>query len=216
MTHAQGEGGGRSGGRLSFSAPERKKVLTFAALGAVCLVIVAFQVCKRKGPATAEAAPAVSGTAAAPVDLDQALQQMRDGDRQPETAGENKALCRTVDEAMELFLGDVKAATLPADKIRFSAFGLPEEPRKSSALAAAGGKPATAGKEQAEPADPVLAELNKLNLETVLVSARNRAAIINGQVLHCGETVNEFKIVEIEPGRVSVERGGKKYALLLK
>ena len=132
------------------------------------------------------------------------------------TVGSAEYQLGRIDEAMELFLGDIKAVTLPTDKIRCSAFGLPNEPQKSGASAGVDGKLATAGQEQTEPADPVLAELSKLNLETVLVSARNRAAIINGQVLHCGETVNEFKIVEIEAGRVSMERGGKRYALQLK
>lgn len=179
-------------------------------LAAVCAVVVVVQLWRRKSPATAQAATGAG--VAQTIDLDAALRQMQGAMHQP--VSDKRATFATVDEALELFLSGAKPVAVPVDDLRPKVFGLPE-----SAVAAQGAEDAEALKAQTEPEveplDPDVAALGGLHLETVLVSSHNRAAIINGQVLHCGETIEGFEVDAIDQGRVALTRNGKCFALTL-
>jgi len=194
--------------RLPLDSAERKKLVVVVALAAVCALVVVVQLWRRKAPATAQAA--TGAAAAQTIDLDAAVRQMQRAMHQPVV--DKHAAFTTVDEALDLFLGGAKAAAVAVEELRPAVFGLPE-------LAATQQAASDAAALKAEPApdtsDPDSTALAGLHLETVLVSARNRAAIINGQVLHCGETIEGFQVAAIEQGRVALTRNGKRFALTL-
>jgi len=194
--------------RLPLDSAERKKLVLVVVLAAVCALVVVVQLWRRKAPAAAQAA---TGTAAAQtVDLDAAVRQMQ-------TATERRVVDKhaafaTVDEALDLFLGGAKPAAVPVEALRPGVFGLPELAATKQAAADADALKAAP---EPEAVDPDSVALAGLHLETVLVSARNRAAIINGQVLHCGESIEGYKVTAIEQGRVALTRNGKRFALTL-
>ncbi len=202
--------------RLPLDAGERKKLLILAGLGVLCVIVVAVQLAGGNGPATAEAAPA--GGIATVMDFEAVLAKMRGrgGAASGKSASQDTF---TVDQALELFLGDTRPASVPVESFPSSVFGLPhtgnepdeiESSRKwSEENTAAGTSDETAD------TDPLLSALEQIELETVLVSPRNRAAILNGQVLHSGETLCGFRIDRIEPGEVTLSRAGREFTLTL-
>lgn len=204
--HNPSAGGSRISRRLPLDARERKKVAVLILLAGVCALVLVPQLWKHRGPSTAYADSITAPQAA--IDLEAVLEQMRSSFDKP--VGEGRVF-ETVDEALELFQGGARPLAVPVEELRERVFGVP--------LSVAGAKvrrelsPALAA--QAGDKSAVPAELKKLCLETVLVSSFNRAAIINGQVLHVGETVEGFRIEEIAIDRVSLSRDGKKYKMEL-
>ena len=211
MTHAQDRHGSasRRPRRLPLDSAERKKLLVVVILAAVCAGVVLVQLWRKKGPTPAQAS--TGATATAPVNLDEVIRQMRMALHQP--LGGKHATFTTVDEALELFLSGTRTSAVPVEQLRPMVFGLPE---LDGAKTTPPDADLAAAEQAAADGDPTTAALDKLQLETVLVSVRNRAAIINGQVLHCGETIDGFKVTAIEPGRVTLARDGKRFALTLK
>lgn len=208
-----GQDGGRRGRRLPFDAAERKKIIVLVVLAAVCGVVVLPQLWKSKGPATANAATASgSGTT---VDIESVVSEMRSSLTPPVKSEGGEAVFVTVDEALDLFVGSVRPQPVPVERLRLAVFGVPEA---AEAKDAASVKSVLALKAagQLNEGDPLKAELEKLNLETVMISSRNRAAIINGEVLHLGEMIEGFKIVAIEIGQVSLVKDGRPAKLKLK
>ncbi len=218
MTRRSSDNSGETshGGHLPFDKGERKKVMVVGGLVVVALVVVSVQVFKKSGPSVAQAAD--GAVVSVETDLKVALEQMR-LDQMPAAPGDGKATFQDVDQALEVFLGGAKPKGVPVDSLRGNVFGVPAEfmtpPAPDEAAMAARKAAGTAAKGEQE-VDPIEAELAELQLETCLVSARNRAAIINGQVLHCGEMVGGFKVLEIDPGRVTLAREGKQYSLMLR
>jgi hypothetical protein len=205
--------------RLPLDRSERKKVIALIVLVAVGAVVVGGQLWSKKGPAAAEAASPLMATSS--IDLEGLIKQIRQDDTPvATTAAGSKPLFRNIDEALDVFLDGAKAPAVPLNQLRHPIFGVPEECRRVAAPVAppepapapAAGPPSPEAKKE----DPAQAELAKLNLETVLVSSRNQAAIINGQVLHTGEMISGFQIVTITQGLVALERDGQKYELALK
>jgi len=203
---------------MPFDKGERKKVLVLGGLVVAALVVVSVQVFKKSGPSVAQAA--AGAVASVKTDLKAALEEMRldQMPAAPATPGDGKATLRDMDQALEVFLGGAKPKAVPIDSLRGDVFGVAAEfmtPPAPDEEAIAAKEAAGTGQADEEEVDPIEAALAELQLETCLVSARNRAAIINGQILHCGETVGGFKVVEIKPGRVTLAREGKQYTLTL-
>ncbi len=208
--------------RLPIDRAERKKLLTLAVLGVVGLIVLMWTFLGGRSPSNAQAM--VAEQAAQPaVDLEGALNEMQQGQR---PAADSGKLFGTVDEALDVFLDGWRTQSLPADELRLNVFAIrervldqvsPPTPEKpigpaiSTAPASGSTNAATA-----EVEDPLLAQLRKMRLQTVLISSRNRAALIDGQVLHVGDVLDGFEIVTIDPKRVVVERDGKAYALTLR
>jgi hypothetical protein len=205
--------GARSGRRLPFDASERKKIIVLAVLGVVCAAVVLPQLLKHKGPAEANASTA-TGAAATPLDIDAVVAEMRTSLTKPITNASGETVFTTVDEALELFVGGLRPQPVPVERLQLDVFGVPKAPVTDTP------PPAAAAPSKAAPGlspdDPLKAELAKLTLETVMISSRNQAAIINGQVLHVGETVEGFKITLIEIGQVTVAKDGRLAVLALK
>jgi len=203
------------GGRMPFDQGERKKVLVLGGLVVAALVVVGVQVLRKSGPSVAQAATGVMANVKA--DLKTALEQMR-LDQMPTASGGGEAAQQKVDEALEAFLGSRKPKGAAMDSLRGNVFGVPAQfmtppaPDQKAGVAQDAVQTAQADEQEV---DPIEAALAKLQLETCLVSTRNRAAIINGRILHCGETVGGFKVIEINPGRVTLVREGKQYTLAL-
>mgnify|MGYP001393600314 CR=1 FL=1 len=206
--------GTRSRRRLPFDASERKKIIVLAVLGVVCAAVVLPQLLKHKGPAQANAAAPAGADAAATLDIDAVVQEMRTSLNKPIQSPSGETVFTTVDEALELFVGGLRPQPIPAEALQLGVFGVPKastaETMAKAAPAALKAVPAL------DPEDPLKAELAKLTLETVMISSRNQAAIVNGQVLHVGEMVDGFKITAIEMGRVAVMKDGRTALLTLK
>ena len=52
-----------------------------------------------------------------------------------------------------------------------------------------------------------------LTLDSVLISAQRRVAVINGKAVTVGERVAGATVVSIQPQRVVLQRAGKNFAL---
>lgn len=200
---------------MPFDQGERKKVLILGGLVVAALLVVGVQVLRKSGPSVAQAAAGAMANVKA--DLKTALEQMR-LDQMPTASGGGEAVPQKVDEALEVFLGSRKPKGAAIDSLRGNVFGVPAQfmtPPAPDEKAMTAEDPAQTAEAGEQEVDPIEAALAKLQLETCLVSARNRAAIINGQILHCGETVGDFKVIEINPGRVTLVREGRQYTLTL-
>lgn len=209
-----GQDGRSPARRLPFDAAERKKIIVLAVLAVVCAVVVLPQLLKDKGPAAANAATPVAAAQTA-VDIDSVVAEMRSSLFAPIGTGGGEAVFTTVDEALDLFVGGVRPQPVPVKSLRTVVFGIPEALRTEEAASAKSlPVPQVAGAMGEN--DPMKVELSKLNLETVMISSRNRAAIINGEVLHEGELIDGFTIVSIGIDQVSLTKGGRQARLTLK
>lgn len=54
-----------------------------------------------------------------------------------------------------------------------------------------------------------------LTLSAIFLSANNSSALINDQIYHLGDTVNNMKIVSIDPNSVELQDRDKKVSLTL-
>lgn len=227
--HSGGVAGGGTKSRMPLDKNEQKKLRLLGLLCVVGVAVLAWTFLGSRGPKTAEAA-AAAGAMQPEVDLSAALTQMQ----QPPKAAPDK-LFTTVDDALDIFLDGWKSQSIPADRIRLSAFDLrgtlaansssaaPADaspattPAASQSLGNAAGRgPAGGQPPSGEEKDPLILQLQQMRLETVLVSARNKAAIINGRVVNIGEEVDGFRVTHIEPHRVVVQRDGRAFALVLR
>lgn len=200
---------------MIFDQGERKKLKVLGALVAVGLLVVGMQVVRKKGPATAKAAGEV--VTAAKMDLAAVLQEMQSGQALSLPGqGSGGVAFTSIDEALEVFAGGGKATPLPLEALRSDVFGVPKRFLQPPAPPVAELKSAPVEEKAAEPqVDPIDEEFATLRLVTCMVSARNRAAIINGNVLHCGETIGSFTVTEIAPSRVVLRHEAKQYTLTL-
>ena len=191
-----------------------KKLCMLGGLGVLGVVVLAWTFLGGKTPATAQAGMAVAGGPV--VDLEGALREMQS----PAKATGNKSFV-TVDEALEVFLTGWKAQLIPVDQVRLNAFDLRSTVLAQAVSAQTKAAEAAAAAKQAAvsgPAkdDPLITQLRKMRLETVMVSSRNSAAIINGRVVGVGESVDGFVIAQIEPNRVVMQCDGRAFALTLR
>lgn len=195
--------------RLPVDPAERKKVLVLVALGAVCVLVVIVQVLRKTGGSTAAAATTAVATAPEAVDLDAIVREMQATMYRP--ASDATATFQTVSEAVGLLAGGGSAVTIGPEAMRLDAFGLPrlDEP------ALPGQVEAIAAPTEPE-ADPVAEAFAGLELESILIGSRSRAAIINGKVLGEGERIDGFTVDAIAPGRVRLVRDGRVFTLKLK
>ncbi len=195
-------------GRMFLDKGERKKVKILAGLVAVALLVVGLQVLKKAGPSVAQAASeeAASGRTT----LETALQQMRQ-ELMPMTPGADGMGVCSVEESLAVFLGGKKMKGGSLESLSPNVFGVPEEfktppvPDQDAGTAAESADSADSHEPEVDPHEEAFA---KLQLEICMVSTRNRAAIVNGRILHCGETVDGFTVIELpKPKKLSHRKG---------
>jgi hypothetical protein len=205
---------------MTFDQGERKKLKILAVLVAIGAVVVVVQIVRKKGPATAMAASTTTSVLPTKPDLAALLQEMQAGLMPSSRATQSPdALFTCIDEALDVFAGGNKPTPMPLESLPAEVFGVPRQflaPPKDvaeevkstpSPQLQAGDEPRT---------DPIAEEFATLRLMTCMVSQRNQAAIINGMVVHCGETVGSFTVKEIAPGQVVLTHDGKPYVLKLR
>lgn len=227
--HSGGGGGGGTKSRMPLDKNEQKKLRLLGLLCVVGVAVLAWTFLGNRSPNAAEAATA-AGAMQPEVDLSAALAQMQ----QPPKTSPDK-LFATVDDALDIFLDGWKSQSMPAERLRLSAFDLrgtlaanadsatpaDASPAATPAASQSGGNAAGRGNASRqtpadEQKDPLILQLQQMRLETVLVSARNKAAIIDGRVVNIGEEVDGFRVTHIEPHRVVVQRDGRAFALVLR
>jgi len=203
-------------GRMSLDKGERKKVKILAGLVAVALLVVGLQLLRKAGPSAAQAAS--EETASGRTAVETALEQMRQ-ELMPLTPGADGVGAYSVEESLEVFLGGKKMRGGSLESLSPNVFGVPEEfktPPVSEQEAVTAEETADSAASAEPEVDPNEEALAKLQLEICMVSTRNRAAIINGRILHSGETVDGFTVIEIHQGRVIVARDGRQFTLTIK
>jgi hypothetical protein len=203
---------------MTFDQGERKKLRILGVLMAVGLLVVVVQVVRKKGPATAMAS--CGGMVAPTLDLSAVLREMQAGLAPSGTsAASGTALFGNIDEALDIFAGGTKTMPVPLDRLRADVFGMPQQflAPPPPPIEEVKSEPASLGATAESPqADPIADEFATLRLMTCLVSQRNQAAIINGTVIHRGETIGSFVVVEITPGQVLLDHQGTRYTLKLR
>ncbi|NIA21109.1 MAG: GspB domain-containing protein [Anaerolineaceae bacterium] len=201
---------------MALDKGERRKVKILVVLVVVAVLVVGLQVLKKAGPSAAQAA---SGEAAfGRTALETALQQMRQEQMPMAPGAEMTGVC-SVAESLEVFLGGKRMKGVSLESLSPNVFGVPEEfktppaPDQDTVTAEEPGEDADSDEPQVDPNEEALA---KLQLEICMVSTRNRTAIINGQILHSGEMIGGFTVLEIYPGRVTLVRDSKQFTLTIK
>ncbi|NLX60592.1 MAG: hypothetical protein GXY74_16060 [Phycisphaerae bacterium] len=204
---------------MTFDQGERKKLKILGVLVAIGAIVVVVQLVRKKGPATAMAASPTAVLSTTP-DLPALLQEMQAG-LMPSTGGLQSpgAVFGCIDEALDVFAGGSKASPVPLESLRTDVFGVPRQflaPPPAVVEEVKSAPPAQLQAAEEPKADPIAEEFATLRLMTCMVSQRNQAAIINGAVVHCGETVGSFVVKEIAPGQVVLTHDGKPYTLKLR
>lgn len=65
------------------------------------------------------------------------------------------------------------------------------------------------------PATPEVSQRGAMVLNAVMISAGSSLAVINGKIVHLGETINGMKVISIKPGSVDLESPQEKLTIVL-